>query len=85
VKSSQGKETKVEAFEHLELFQVREESAKAQEEHNCRRIQPKRSRPLKISCPGSSGRARRAEEILSSWISLRIGDSRQICREELEV
>jgi hypothetical protein len=29
-----GKETKVEAFEHLELFQVREESAKAQEEHN---------------------------------------------------
>jgi hypothetical protein len=54
---TEERRTKVEAFEHLEFFQVREESAKAQEEHNCRRIQPKRSGPLKISRPGSSGRA----------------------------
>jgi hypothetical protein len=34
-----GKGAKVEAFGNLEFFQVQEESAKAQEEYSCHRIQ----------------------------------------------
>jgi hypothetical protein len=80
-----GKKVKVEAFYIWNSSKCWKKSAKAQEEHNCRRIQPKRSRPLKISRLVSSERVHRAEEILNRWISLRIVDSHQIYQEELEV
>jgi hypothetical protein len=84
VKSSQGKETKVEAFEHLELFQVgrkRQSSGGAQLSSDSAEeiwtVEDFMSREQ-----WKSAQSRRDSEPLDL---AQIADSRQICREELEV
>jgi hypothetical protein len=51
------KKEKVETFEKLEFFQDWEECVEAREEQYLSLDDPKRSRPLRVSCPRSSRRS----------------------------